>query len=135
MTADRIGFLLARAHGLVRHRVEAALAHSGLHPGHVAILGLLADGEGRTQKALGAATGIEKSSVVLFVDFLEQEGWVERRPDPDDRRARIVTLTASGRRRLARLAPALIAARKEALAALSPHQQGRLAALLQKLVG
>jgi DNA-binding MarR family transcriptional regulator len=135
MDADRIGFLLARAHGLVRHRVESALTGSGLHLGHVAILGLLADGEGRTQKALGAGTGIEKSSMVLFVDFLEQEGWIERRPHPDDRRAHLVTLTATGRRRLVKLGPGLVRARKEALAALSAAQQEQLATLLVRLVG
>ncbi|MGN6422178.1 MAG: MarR family transcriptional regulator [Asticcacaulis sp.] len=41
----------------------------------------------RSRSVLSKVTGIEKSSVVLFLDALEKDGWVERRPHPGDRRA------------------------------------------------
>jgi len=135
MTADRIGFLLARAHGAVRQRMIAALDGTGLHLGHIAIMSLVADGIGRTQKTLSADTGIEKSSMVLFLDFLEKQNWVERRPHPTDRRAYLVSLTGDGMRLLNQIGPRLEAVRKQALDALSPEEQVQLAALLGKLVG
>ena len=135
MTADRIGSLLARAHGVVRHRMTAALEGSGLHLGHVAILSLLADGVGRTQKTLSAETGIEKSSMVLFLDMLEKEGWVERRPHPADRRAYLVTLTGEGARRLGEVGPRLGLAQKEAFSMLSGEELAQLGATLRKLIG
>ena len=135
MAVDRIGSLLARAHGVVRHQMTNALEGSGLHLGHVAILSLLADGAGRTQKTLGAETGIEKSSMVLFLDFLEKEGWVERRPHPTDRRAYLVTLTSNGARRLQNVGPRLGAAQVQAFSMLSAEEQAQLAAMLRKLIG
>ena len=39
--------------------------------------------------------------MVDLVDRLEASGWVQRRPDPDDRRARLVDLTPKGRKALA----------------------------------
>jgi len=128
-----LGFLLARAHGAVRQRVAAVLEGSGLHLGHVAILGMLAE-QGSTQAALCAATGIEKSSMVLFVDALEQGGWVERRRHPRDRRAYLVVLTSAGRERLAKLGPRLAAAEDEALAVLSAAELDLLADMLGRLV-
>ena len=135
MEADRLGSLLARAHGAVRHRMTAALEGSGLHLGHIAILSLLADGEGRTQKLLSAETGIEKSSMVLFLDALEKDGWVERRPHPTDRRAYLVTLTGPGAKRLNQIGPRLGGAHKQAFSALSDAEQSQLAIMLRKLVG
>lgn len=131
--ASGLGFLLARAHATVRQRVAAVLEGSGLHLGHVAILSMLAE-HGSTQAALCAATGIEKSSMVLFVDALEQGGWVERQRHPKDRRAYLVVLTPAGRERLAELGPMLAAAESEALSPLSPADQTLLAGMLGRLV-
>jgi DNA-binding MarR family transcriptional regulator len=40
--------------------------------------------------------GVDRTSMVASIDELEGKGLVERRPDPNDRRRNIVTLTASG---------------------------------------
>src|SRR5262245_16510597 len=98
-TSDRpsIGFLLARTHGLIRARMVAALDGGALHLGHVALLSSLFAGNDQKQTQLVQGTGIEKSSVVLFLDALESEGWIERRPHAADRRAHAVHLTRKGR--------------------------------------
>ena len=133
MTADRIGSLLARAHGVVRHRMTNALEGSGLHLGHIAILSLLADGEGRTQKILSAETGIEKSSMVLFLDSLEAGGWVRRVRDPEDRRAHIVELTEEGASRFAAIAPRMKDVQDAFLAPLGESERAQLVDLLIKV--
>lgn len=43
------------------------------------------------------ALGITARSVTSLVDALETEGYVQREPHPDDRRATLVELTPSGR--------------------------------------
>ena len=129
-----LGFLLARAHAAVRQRAVAALEGSGLHLGHVALLSALVEGPGQTQAALCAATGIEKSSMVLFVDALERDGWVERRVHPSDRRAHLVVLTEAGAKRLGQTGPRLVRARQAAFAILSPAEQAVLAGMLRRLV-
>src|SRR3954452_4274310 len=91
-----VGFLLYLALGRMGEMVARALEGSGIHPGHMGILGALIDRGGMSQRRLGEITRIEKSSVVLFVDALEAGGWVRRVRDPEDRRAHIVDMTEAG---------------------------------------
>jgi DNA-binding MarR family transcriptional regulator len=52
-----------------------------------------------TQLALAAAIGHDKTRIIGLLDALERDGLITREPDPNDRRARIVRLSAKGRRR------------------------------------
>jgi DNA-binding MarR family transcriptional regulator len=61
------------------------------------------DDRGTRLTLLAARTGMTHQSMGELIDALEQRGYVERRADASDRRARLVVLTAKGRR-LARLA-------------------------------
>jgi DNA-binding MarR family transcriptional regulator len=51
----------------------------------------------RTQAALAAAIGADKTRIIGVLDTLQQDGLIERVPDPADRRARLVSLTTEGR--------------------------------------
>lgn len=53
----------------------------------------------RTQAALAEFIGADKSRIIGVLDELENDGLLERTRDPADRRARLVTITAEGRRR------------------------------------
>jgi DNA-binding MarR family transcriptional regulator len=61
---------------------------------------LLALGEEpvRGQSALAQAIGADKTRIIGVLDDLQERGLIERRPDPGDRRAHLLTLTAKGRR-------------------------------------
>lgn len=62
-----------------------------------ALMALLAGGPMR-QQALGALLGIDKSNVARLCARMASLGHVAQRADPDDARARVVSLTAKGRR-------------------------------------
>jgi len=132
-STGRIGFLLQRAHHRLREQMVAALEGSGLHLGHIAILAALVESEGLTQRALVERTGIEKSSMVLFIDSLERDGLALRAHRPGDRRAHNVMLTAEGARQLAILGPRLAATEEAFLSALSATDRAALAAMLARL--
>jgi DNA-binding MarR family transcriptional regulator len=51
----------------------------------------------RTQAALAEAIGADKTRIIPTLDELEGQGYIERRPDPDDRRVRLLAITESGR--------------------------------------
>ena len=51
----------------------------------------------RTQAALAEAIGADKTRIIPTLDALQGQGYIERRPDPDDRRVRLLALTESGR--------------------------------------
>lgn len=71
---------------------------------------------------------ISPATVSELVDALVDEGLVRRDPDPEDRRAVVLELTAEGRRQRQRYEKAAATELTRVLAVLTPAQQRRLAA-------
>lgn len=128
-----IGFLLHLAQSRLYAGVMEAVAGSGLHGGQLAILGALMDKGGMSQRELGDVTQIEKSSLVLFLDNLEAEGWVKREDNPHDRRSHCVRLTDKGAAKFKKLGPALKKVQDQFLAPLTETECTQLVDLLQRL--
>src|SRR5438309_11959892 len=82
----------------VVRRVSVGLADAGfddLRPAHTAVFQHIeADGSRLTDLAERAQ--ITKQSMGYLVDYLEQRGYLERRPDPTDRRVALICLTDRG---------------------------------------
>jgi DNA-binding MarR family transcriptional regulator len=51
----------------------------------------------RTQAALAEAIGADKTRIIRTLDDLQQQGFIEREADPDDRRVRLLAITEEGR--------------------------------------
>lgn len=51
----------------------------------------------RTQAALADAIGADKTRIIRTLDDLQQQGFIEREADPDDRRVRVLAITEAGR--------------------------------------
>jgi DNA-binding MarR family transcriptional regulator len=113
--------------------LAAALTPLRLHPRHYGILLALAEGGPASQSALGQRLGIDRTTMVMAVDELEQLGYLARKPDPGDRRANRVELTGRGRGRLVRATGAVSAAEDRLLADLSPAEVQTLRGLLARL--
>ncbi len=79
-------------------RVSAGLSEAGfedIRPAHTAVFQHIeADGSRLTDLAERAQ--ITKQSMGYLVDYLEQRGYLERRPDPTDRRVALICLTDRG---------------------------------------
>ncbi len=127
--------LLARASGAALRTANAALEPLGLRARHYAALTIAAESGGVAQRQIGALLGLDPSAVVTLVDDLEGRGLVQRLPDPDDRRARLVTATADGIRLLERAGDVAREVRQAALGALSPAERETFVALLRRVVG
>jgi DNA-binding MarR family transcriptional regulator len=131
---DDLGFLLSRVSGAVVRATNAALAEEGLRVRQYSVLTLACDTEeGMSQRGLAAVLGLDPSQVVALVDELVEAGLVERRPDPGDRRTRLVVATAAGHRTHARAATRAAAGVQEPLRPLSQEEQATLRALLSRV--
>ncbi len=73
--------------------------------------------------------------MVTMIDDLEKAGLVERRSNPQDRRAYSIQVTEKGKNLLPELNRLGLAAEKKFLAVLSPKEQKDLAQILKKLLG
>lgn len=90
------GRLLSTAARLVEHAWGEALEKQGLtHAGLIALH--LLDGAPLSQTELAKQARVENQTMSRTIERLEREGFVEREPDPTDRRRQVVTRTASGR--------------------------------------
>ncbi len=69
-----------------------------VRPGHGAVLLHVDRRAGSRLGELAGRAGITKQSMMQVIDDLEARGYVRRTPDPDDARAKLVTLTPQGRR-------------------------------------
>lgn len=95
-------------------RLRAGLG-TDLRPAHYVVFRYLEPGGSRVT-ALAEAAGMTQQSMGELVTHLERSGYVERRPDPADRRARLIVATAAGGKALA-LAGEHIRRIEEAIAA------------------
>lgn len=112
--------LIARAW---RRAADLRLAPLGLSHATAAPLLLLRQrpGAGCRQHELAQALGIEQPSLVRLLDQLGRAGLVERRGDPADRRAKLLTLTAAGAAAAARADAVLEQLRAELLRDADPR--------------
>jgi DNA-binding MarR family transcriptional regulator len=95
------------------------------------LLGDLSDSDGAMpQQALCGALHLDQNNLVLMLNELEDDGYVERRRDPEDRRRHIVELTSAGKRALERAEKGMESVEDHVLAALDTGQRAELRKLL-----
>ena len=87
----------------------------------------------RNQAELAKILGLDRTVMVYLVDDLEAAGLVERVPDPNDRRSKLIRATPAGVARLCDLRLATAAAEAELLADLSPAEAELLHSLLRRV--
>jgi MarR family 2-MHQ and catechol resistance regulon transcriptional repressor len=83
--------------------------------------------------ALGAKVLLTSGSMTAAVDRLDRRRLVKRQDDPDDRRARVVHLTAAGRKLIRGLFASHEQAMDSAVSVLTAKERATLLGLLRKL--
>jgi DNA-binding MarR family transcriptional regulator len=115
-----------------RHFAEA-LAQIDLTPRMWGAMNVL-DAEGPiSQQGLGRSIGMDPSSMVAAIDELESKGLVQRRRDPNDRRAYALHITEAGREKLTEGRRLARAAQEQLLAGLTTEERAQLHALLLRV--
>ncbi len=127
------GFLLKRLGFAIKDRTIEAFEAQGANPYHYSVLAVLAESAGETQAQIADALGYDRSWLVGLLDELEEEGLIERQPDPEDRRRNSSPSSPRARRRLAELRAISRSVEEEFLAPLDPAEREQLHAMLQKL--
>ena len=126
-------FLLAQIGAHAARRFAERLEPLGLTPAHAGILWNLSHHPGMTQRELAERLDAFPSRLVLLLDELEAQGWVERLNDPNDRRTRTVNLTASGKKQLKRIGEVAREHQLDLCAALDDVERETLRTLLEKV--
>jgi DNA-binding MarR family transcriptional regulator len=90
--------LLGQAYSALGHKIVAGVVEAGFpqRPAHSGVFAHI-DVEGGTRLTeLARRANITPQAMGELVDDLERMGYVTRRPDPEDRRAKLIVLTARG---------------------------------------
>jgi MarR family transcriptional regulator, lower aerobic nicotinate degradation pathway regulator len=88
-----------------------------------------------TQTQLARLVGIDRSTTALVVGKLEDDGYIKRTTNADDKRRKILELTKAGRDLLVSATEPAERARLRLLSALTKQEGATLVRLLEKLVG
>lgn len=119
----------------LERRMHLALDEAGygdVRPAHGPVFGAIgADGSRVTEMARRA--GMTKQSMAELVDYLEGRGYVDRAPDPDDRRAQRVRLTKKGWRTVDVAVEAVEAVEREWASVVGEPAMRTLRGRLEKL--
>jgi len=130
---DRAPFLLYRAAEVSHSLANEMLAKIGLAARQVGILTLVTENEPMTQKALGSALSIDRTTMVVLLDELENRGYVERKRHPADRRAFLIHPTRRGRAAKVTAVRILDEQQERFLQPLSTKERSLLADMLGRL--
>lgn len=96
---------MARTFYRIQRRIVVALAGHGVTLPQFDVLATLRFSEGVTQQELAERLLVTKGNVCGVLDRLERLRWVERRPDPSDKRVNRLYPTHAGRRKIGLILP------------------------------
>ncbi len=127
---SNVGFLLHDVSRLLRVRFDRRARALGLTRAQWRVLAHLAPRQGINQSSLAEILEVENITLGRHIDRLEHTDWVERRRDPEDRRAWRLFLTDKSRPVLDQMEVLAAETQEEAMADLSAGERGRLLELL-----
>jgi DNA-binding MarR family transcriptional regulator len=131
---DELGYLLVEVSKLHRAHVHAAVEGLGLHGGQNFVLTALSEQEGLAQTELAEKLLVRPPTISNSLERMEAAGWIERRPDPDDRRISRVYLTDAGRALQESVASLWHDLEVQTFAGLTPEQRNSLWQMLLQIL-
>ncbi len=126
---------LVRTYTRMERRLEEVLERHGLSIAQFDILATLHFEQGITQQELAERLLVTKGNICGMIDRMAANGWVERKPDPDDRRANRLFLTRRGKTCVAETMPDEQALVKTLMSVLTPGEIQLLYQFLDRLEG
>ncbi len=130
-----LGFMIVDAARLLRRRFEQESRDIAMTGAQLQIVARLSKNEGIGQAALAGLLELEPMTLCRHVDRMVAAGLVERRQDPNDRRARQLFTTEKSRTLLAPMRKRAEAVFEQAQAGLSPEARATLLESLAVIVG
>jgi MarR family transcriptional regulator, transcriptional regulator for hemolysin len=129
------GFLVKDVSRLWVRYFEQRAAQLGMSLSQCKVLIFLSRNEGTTQAKLAELSDTDPMTLVRILDRMERDGWIERRPDPADRRAYRLHLKPASEPVLAEILRVGEKVRNEALVGISADEREQMMSLLERVHG
>jgi len=138
VSGDRLrnfGFLMRDVYRLYAKHFERYARDIDLTLPQCKVLVQLSRNEGISQARLAELTDTDPMTLVRTLDRMQQDQWIERRPDPQDRRAHRLYLCEAVRPITQRISKIADQARQEALSGLTASERDQLVEMLERVQG
>jgi len=132
---DYLLYLLARASSLASAEFHAELASIGVPVPMWRTLAILSGKEGHSIGEIAARALMKQPTMTKIIDRLEEQGHVNREPDPDDRRRVLVRITPAGENLVTALIERAKAHEENLLGTHTPAEAEILKRVLKQLIG
>lgn len=129
------GYMTNWAARLFARSIDVRLKPLGLSSAYMPVIFALAHGEALSQRALTAAASIEQPTMAGTLARMERDGLVTKRPDPEDGRSQLYSLTSAGMKLTQQVRAAGHAVNDIAMEGLSPAEREAYLAALGRIVG
>jgi MarR family transcriptional regulator, transcriptional regulator for hemolysin len=130
---QHLGFFLDDVARLYTRKFEARARELALTLAQCKTLAVLANCEGVSQQRLAQISRIDPMRLVRILDRLEAVRWVERRSDPQDRRAHVLTIKDSAKPVVRRMWEIVGDTNTEALKGLTSDELHLLSNLIERI--
>lgn len=129
-----MGYLLHWGARVIRRLADRRLKRLGLSAAHLPIIYALAENVAMAQKALAAYASIEQPTMAATLTRMERDKLIERRPDPNDKRSSLFSLTAATRKKLPAIWRTIEDLNDEALHGLPENQRPQFRRQLNAII-
>lgn len=131
---DSVGHLIRRAHQRASATFMAVLANYNFTPTQFFAMARLLERGQLSQNRLGRLTAMDPATIQGVIRRLYDRGYIERTPDPTDRRRMNLELSAEGHRIVTQLVDEVDAVNGQILAPLEPSEREQFQRLLKRIV-
>ena len=128
------GHLIRRAQQIAVSIFAEQLTDADITPVQFAILNALLDSPGIDQVSLAKRVAFDPATSGSVIGRLEAKAWVERKADPNDRRRKLLVVTAAGVQALGQVQKDVARIQEKILSPLTSSEQSQFVHLLSRLV-
>jgi DNA-binding MarR family transcriptional regulator len=125
--------LIGRASRGFTRIADAKLRGLGFATGQLPVFGALRGGQALSQAELARLAQVEQPSMAQLLNRMERDGLVERLPAPQDKRSRLISLTAIATGHMPKVKALMEASAAAALTGFSAQEIDQLVRLLNRL--
>jgi hypothetical protein len=131
---SRPGFLIRRLHQLHGYLFSRETVAFAITPVQYSVLTSLSEHDSMDQVSIAREVGLERTTVAEVIARMESRGLVSRKNSKQDRRVRIVKITAKGKRLVEQMSASVERAHDLTISPLSQEDQDRLMVMLVRLL-
>jgi DNA-binding MarR family transcriptional regulator len=134
MPLPRLSNRIKRLYLLLSRSVDDSLKPYGLARGQWQVLAHVHDAGTLSQRRLQESMKIESATLTVIVDLLVTKGWIERLPDPADKRVRLLRFTPDGATRWLDVPDPVALAERRMLSGLDSGERAAVADAVERMI-